>query len=47
VSSEVFAEEQEKIFSKQWVLVGHQGELAKGGDYLVAEVASESFGHRS
>ena len=43
VSPEVFAEEQEKIFSKQWVLVGHQGELAKAGDYLVAEVASESL----
>jgi len=43
VSSEVFAEEQKKIFSKQWVLVGHQGELAKAGDYLVAEVASESL----
>src|SRR6266404_5923235 len=43
VSSEVFAEEQERIFSKQWVLVGHQGELAKAGDYLVAKVASESL----
>ncbi|PYJ76480.1 MAG: (2Fe-2S)-binding protein [Verrucomicrobia bacterium] len=43
VSPEVFAEEQEKIFSKQWVLVGHQGELAKAGDYLVAEVARESL----
>jgi phenylpropionate dioxygenase-like ring-hydroxylating dioxygenase large terminal subunit len=43
VSAEVFAEEQEKIFSKQWVLVGHQGELAKAGDYSVAEVASESL----
>ena len=43
VSPEVFAEEQEKIFSKQWVLVGHRGELAKAGDYFVAEVASESL----
>src|SRR5438046_10621885 len=43
VSPEVFAEEQEKIFSKQWVLVGHQGELAKAGDYLVAAVARASL----
>ena len=43
VSSEVFAEEQEKIFSKQWVLVGHQSKLPKPGDYFVAEVASESL----
>jgi len=43
VSPEVFAEEQDRIFSKQWVLVGHQSELAKVGDYFVAEVASESL----
>src|SRR5438128_7850329 len=43
VSTEIFAEEQEKIFSKQWVLVGHQSQIAKAGDYFVAKVASESL----
>src|SRR5207247_2730128 len=43
VSPEVFAREQEKIFSKQWVLVGHQSEIANAGDYFVAEVAIESL----
>src|ERR1700752_2321035 len=43
VSSEIFVREQEKIFSKQWVLVGHQSQLANAGDYLVAEVAGESL----
>ena len=43
VSPEVFAEEQDRIFSKQWVLVGHQSQLAEPGDYFVAEVASESL----
>jgi Rieske 2Fe-2S family protein len=43
VSPEVFAEEQDRIFSKQWVLVGHQSQLADAGDYFVAEVASESL----
>jgi len=43
VSPEVFAEEQDRIFSKQWVLVGHQSALAEAGDYFVAEVASESL----
>src|SRR6266516_1940425 len=43
VSPEVFAEEQDRIFSKQWVLVGHQGQLAKAGDYFVAVVAGESL----
>src|SRR5438045_2532642 len=43
VSPEVFAQEQEKIFSKKWVLVGHQSQIAKGGDYFVQEVAGESL----
>ena len=43
VSPEIFAEEQEKIFSAQWVLVGHQNQIAKPGDYFVAEVAGESL----
>jgi glycine betaine catabolism A len=42
-SPEVFAEEQVKIFAKQWLLVGHQSQVAKPGDYLVAEVAGESL----
>ncbi len=43
VSQEIFAEEQQKIFSRRWVLVGHQGQIAKPGDYFVAEVAGESL----
>src|SRR5437773_894714 len=43
VSPEVFAEEQNRIFSRQWVLVGHQSELAEAGDYFVAKVARESL----
>jgi glycine betaine catabolism A len=43
VSPEVFAEEQDRIFSKQWVLVGHQSQLAEAGDYFVTEIASESL----
>jgi len=42
VSPEIFAEEQDRIFSKQWVLVGHQSQLAEAGDYFITEVASES-----
>src|ERR1700730_15073117 len=43
VSADVFADEQEKIFSKQWLLVGHQSQIAQPGDYFVAEVAGESL----
>ena len=43
VSREIFAEEQEKIFSRQWVLVGHESQVAKAGDYFTAEIAGESL----
>src|SRR6476659_2589871 len=43
VSPEIFAEELQKIFSTNWVLVGHQSQLAEPGDYFLAEVAGESL----
>jgi Rieske 2Fe-2S family protein len=43
VSPEIFAEEQEKIFSRQWVLVGHQSQIANAGDYIVQRVNRESL----
>ncbi|HEV2095265.1 MAG TPA: Rieske (2Fe-2S) protein, partial [Chthoniobacterales bacterium] len=47
VSPEIFGKEQEAIFSTQWVLVGHQSQIAKAGDYFTSEVAgppSQRFG---
>jgi Rieske 2Fe-2S family protein len=43
ISPEVFAKEQERIFSTQWLCVGHQSQLAKPGDYFVQEVVRESL----
>ena len=43
VSAEVFAKEQTKIFSAEWVYVGHQSQIAASGDYFVQEVAGESL----
>jgi Rieske 2Fe-2S family protein len=43
VSPDVFAEEQEAIFSRQWVLVGHQSQVERAGDFFVQEVAAESL----
>ena len=43
VSPDIFAEELEKIFAANWVLVGHQTQLAKPGDFFVADVAGESL----
>jgi Rieske 2Fe-2S family protein len=43
ISPEVFAQEKERIFSRQWVLVGHQSAIAQPGDYFISEVANESL----
>jgi Rieske 2Fe-2S family protein len=43
VSPKIFAREQEKIFSKHWLLVGHQSQVANAGDYVVQRVSGESL----
>lgn len=43
VSPEVFAEEQETIFARQWMLAGRADELAGAGDYKLVELAGESI----
>jgi glycine betaine catabolism A len=43
VSPEVSAEEEEKIFSKCWLLVGHQSQIPAAGDYFVQETGGESL----
>jgi Rieske 2Fe-2S family protein len=42
VSSDIFAGEQKRIFSKQWLLVGHQSQIPKPGDYFLATITGES-----
>lgn len=42
VSPEIFADEQKRIFSKKWLLVGHQSQVAQAGDYFLTTVAGES-----
>jgi glycine betaine catabolism A len=43
VSPEVFAHEQAEIFSREWLLVGHQSQIANAGDYIVQTVSGESL----
>lgn len=43
ISPEIFAKELAAIFSAHWVLVGHESQLVRGGDYFVQEVAGESL----
>jgi len=42
VSAENFEQERGKIFARHWVLVGHQSEVAKAGDYFLRDIAGES-----
>jgi len=43
VNDEVFAAEQQRIFSGGWVCIGRVEHVQKPGDYFVAEVAGESL----
>jgi phenylpropionate dioxygenase-like ring-hydroxylating dioxygenase large terminal subunit len=43
VSPEIFQEEQRVLFSRQWLLVGHQSQLKKSGDFFLATIAGESL----
>jgi len=43
ISPEVFAQEEERIFSRQWLLVGHQGAIGQSGDYFISKVANETL----
>jgi len=42
VSPQVLADEQTTIFAKEWLLVGHQNQIAKPGEFFLATVAGES-----
>jgi p-cumate 2,3-dioxygenase subunit alpha len=39
----VFEQEQEKIFARCWLYVGHQTEIAKPGDYVTREVGGRDI----
>jgi Rieske 2Fe-2S family protein len=41
-SDEIFSQEKEKIFCREWFCVAREEQLAHAGDYLVLDVAGES-----
>lgn len=41
ISPQVFNKEREKIFSKNWILVGHTSQVKNAGDFFTFEVAGE------
>jgi glycine betaine catabolism A len=40
---EIFAQERERIFARDWICIGRFEELVRAGDYVVAGVAGESL----
>ncbi len=40
---EVFELERDRVFSRAWVFVGHESEIAAPGDYVVRRVLEDSF----
>ena len=42
-SPEIFSREQAKIFSREWLLLGHQSQVRKPGDFFLATIAGESL----
>jgi phenylpropionate dioxygenase-like ring-hydroxylating dioxygenase large terminal subunit len=45
ISPEIFAQELTAILSAQWILVGHQSQIANAGDYFVQEVLPSPQGY--
>jgi Rieske 2Fe-2S family protein len=43
VSSDLFAEEQKRIFSAKWLCVGYHNQIAIAGAYFLQDVADESL----
>jgi Rieske 2Fe-2S family protein len=43
LSGDIFAREQERIFFREWLCLGHQNDLPNAGDYFLRDVLGESL----
>src|SRR5262245_17115833 len=43
LSEEIFAQEKERIFAREWFCAGREEELPRPGGYLVLDIAGESI----
>src|SRR3989475_605607 len=41
-SAEIYAEEQERIFTERWICAGRAAEIREAGDYVLRRIAGES-----
>ena len=42
VNEDIYAEEQEQVFTRSWLFIGHESQVPKAGDYFVSCMGEES-----
>ena len=42
VSDAVYQQEQEQVFTRTWLFIGHESQIAKPGDYFISRMGEES-----
>ena len=37
VNEEIYRQEQEQVFTRAWLFIGHESQIARPGDFLVSD----------